>query len=261
MNQEKIGRFIYNCRKEKGLTQSDLASLLNVSNKAVSKWENGYSLPDYSLLIPLCEIFECSVNDLLGGEKSNNLNEVNTINAIKHYRGEGINKWKKIFLSFFITIIILLLIVYLMTNFGKNRIYAIKSDSQEFIVQGYVISNQKQNIFTLSRLEYIVDYNVFCINGDYDCEDIKIRNLNVYLFDGVDKVSEFEVEKNNKDLTTLSTLLKDVTLDINNEENFFNINDNNLRLIISYENEKYQNINIELKLNLEKIYENNRFFY
>ena len=49
MNQEKLGKFIKECRKKKNLTQEDLASTLNVTDKAVSKWENGRCLPDVSL--------------------------------------------------------------------------------------------------------------------------------------------------------------------------------------------------------------------
>ena len=71
MNQEKIGNFIQEKRKEKKLTQSDLAEKLGVSNKAVSKWENGLNMPDLSLFKPLCEILDISINELMSGEKIN----------------------------------------------------------------------------------------------------------------------------------------------------------------------------------------------
>ena len=68
MNQIKIGKFISECRKEKKLTQSQLAEKMNITDKAVSKWENGKSLPDISLLLPLCEILGISLNELFIGE-------------------------------------------------------------------------------------------------------------------------------------------------------------------------------------------------
>ena len=68
MDQVKIGGFITTCRKEKELTQNQVAVQLGVTNKAVSKWETGKSLPDVSLLTPLCEILEISLNELLAGE-------------------------------------------------------------------------------------------------------------------------------------------------------------------------------------------------
>lgn len=68
MDQIKIGRFIAACRKKVGLTQMQLAEKLNITDRAVSKWENGRSLPDSSIMLTLCELLEISVNDLLSGE-------------------------------------------------------------------------------------------------------------------------------------------------------------------------------------------------
>lgn len=68
MNQEKIGKFISKCRKDKKLTQEQLASELGISDRAVSKWERGLNLPDASLMIELCNILGISVNELLTGE-------------------------------------------------------------------------------------------------------------------------------------------------------------------------------------------------
>lgn len=69
MNQEKIGKFIAACRKEKGFTQMQLAEELNITNRAVSKWETGKSLPDISIMVELAKIFDISVNELIAGEK------------------------------------------------------------------------------------------------------------------------------------------------------------------------------------------------
>ena len=69
MNQIKIGRFIQECRKEIGLTQMQLAELLGITDRAVSKWETGRTLPDSSIMLDLCSILKISVNDLLYGEK------------------------------------------------------------------------------------------------------------------------------------------------------------------------------------------------
>lgn len=85
MNQEKIGLFIGECRKNSNLTQSKLAEKLGVSNRAVSKWENGLCMPDYSLFKPLCEILNITINELLNGEKSEkNISDENIINTIKY---------------------------------------------------------------------------------------------------------------------------------------------------------------------------------
>lgn len=69
MDQKKIGNFIAKLRKEKGMTQRELADILCVSDKTVSKWECGNSLPEITLLGTLCEALDSNVNELLSGEK------------------------------------------------------------------------------------------------------------------------------------------------------------------------------------------------
>ena len=64
MDQIKIGKFILNCRKEKGLTQEQLAEKLGVTSKSISRWENGNTMPDYSLLKDLCNELDINVNEL-----------------------------------------------------------------------------------------------------------------------------------------------------------------------------------------------------
>ncbi|MDE7275858.1 MAG: helix-turn-helix domain-containing protein, partial [Lachnospiraceae bacterium] len=69
MNQIEIGKFIAKCRKEKKLTQAQLAEKLNITDRAVSKWETGKSMPDSSIMLELCEILGITVNELLSGEE------------------------------------------------------------------------------------------------------------------------------------------------------------------------------------------------
>ena len=71
MDQIKIGRFIATRRKEIGLTQLELAEKLNISDRAISKWETGKSLPDASIMIELCEILGIGINELFYGEMIN----------------------------------------------------------------------------------------------------------------------------------------------------------------------------------------------
>lgn len=68
MNQEKIGKFISSLRKENNMTQLELAEKLNISDRAVSKWERGINLPDASLMLELSKMFNVTINELLNGE-------------------------------------------------------------------------------------------------------------------------------------------------------------------------------------------------
>lgn len=69
MNQTEIGKFIAKCRKEKKLTQAQVAEKLNITDRAVSKWETGKSMPDSSIMLELCKILGITVNELLSGEE------------------------------------------------------------------------------------------------------------------------------------------------------------------------------------------------
>ena len=69
MDKEKTGQLITELRKEKGLTQKQLADALNVTDKAVSKWERGLSFPDISMLEPLSELLDVSIMELLAGKR------------------------------------------------------------------------------------------------------------------------------------------------------------------------------------------------
>ena len=69
MNQEKIGKFIAECRKKKKMTQQELADKLGITDKAISKWENGRCMPDISILEPLTEELGITINELIKGER------------------------------------------------------------------------------------------------------------------------------------------------------------------------------------------------
>lgn len=74
MNQIKIGKFIKEKRKEKKITQNELAEKLNVTDRAISKWENGNCMPDSGIIPELCEILGITINDLFSGEIIDNKN-------------------------------------------------------------------------------------------------------------------------------------------------------------------------------------------
>lgn len=73
----KIGKFISACRKEKGLTQAQLAEKFGITDRAVSKWETGKSIPDASIMLELCSELGINVNELLSGEKLNDMTNYN----------------------------------------------------------------------------------------------------------------------------------------------------------------------------------------
>ena len=156
MDQIKIGKFIAECRKKNNMTQLKLAEKLNITDRAISKWENGKSMPDYSVILDLCRELKISVNDLLCGEvvKMDNYNknlENNLLEMIKQkQQSDKKLLLSEIYIGLFSTIIFLslafvasfvemqtwlriLLIVIGIINFIIGVAYAIKIEQ----VAGY----------------------------------------------------------------------------------------------------------------------------
>ena len=116
MNQEKIGKFIAKIRKEKKMTQQELADKLNVTDRAIGNWENGRRIPDVVFYKPLCEVLDISLNELLSGEriKESELKEKTDEvldNTIK-YSAKKIKKIKRIII---ISLVVLFFIVFVWT--------------------------------------------------------------------------------------------------------------------------------------------------
>lgn len=119
MNQIKTGKFIAEMRKQQSLTQRQLADILNISDKTISKWECGNGMPELALMLPLCEALHINVNELLSGEKLTNADyqkkaEENMMNLIK----EKEESKKKIVLSVVVAFITVLAAVTIILTAG-----------------------------------------------------------------------------------------------------------------------------------------------
>ena len=94
MDQKKIGKFLKELRKEKGITQEEFAEMLNVSGRTVSRWETGTNMPDISLLVDIAEIFDVSISEIINGERKSEIMEKEvkvTVLSLSDY-AEAINK-------------------------------------------------------------------------------------------------------------------------------------------------------------------------
>lgn len=120
MDKIKIGEFILDCRKEKGLTQEQLAEKLGVSSKSISRWENGNTLPDYSLLKDLCNELDINVNELLSGEKIKENNYINKSEENLVNLRKQIDERKKV-LTIISYVILSIIIIAFILNIILNR--------------------------------------------------------------------------------------------------------------------------------------------
>ena len=99
MDQIKIGKFIAECRKKNNLTQMQLAEKLNITDRAISKWENGKSMPDSSIMLELCNELKISVHELLSGEmiEMKDYNQIAEKNLLEMAKKEEVQNKKMMF--------------------------------------------------------------------------------------------------------------------------------------------------------------------
>lgn len=164
MNQIKTGKFIAEMRKEKSLTQKQLAEMLNISDKTVSKWECGKGLPEVALMMPLCEILQITVNELLSGERLNESNyRQKTEEIIMDLVKEKEESKKKIILSAAVCFVTILAVVTIV------------------IVAGYFTMEEWQRIvlIIISVVIMIGGLGVACAlemtAGTFECRHCKAR--------------------------------------------------------------------------------------
>ncbi len=158
MDQERIGKFIAKCRKEKNLTQEQLAELLGVTNKSISRWENGKTMPDYSLIKPLCQKLNITINELLSGEKIQNASESkfeeNIINTL-NYSAKKIKHTKFIFKIALVIIIVFSVILFTLFNID---LYRMKNNLPVLFSTWGMLYNPPVNLDDINIEETIKEY-------------------------------------------------------------------------------------------------------
>lgn len=171
MDQIKIGKFIAATRTAKKLTQDELAEKIGVTDKAISKWENGRCLPDVSLFKPLCKALDISINELLNGEKDNK--ETNEEGYIKYLKETNKKNKIKITLTILVSttiLILLLLSIYFLNNFGKTTVYKLSGTSENF--------TYREGLLTVSNEKYILSTGVVEYANE-TLEDAKILSTSM----------------------------------------------------------------------------------
>ncbi len=170
MDQVKIGKFIADCRKKTNLTQMQLAEKLNITDRAISKWETGKSLPDSSIMLELCDILGISVNDLLCGEIVTMANynkelENNLLEIIKQ-KEQADKRLLSIEVFIGITAIIVLFALIFVAAFIQMETWLRIS----LIVFGFILF--WAGCFYALRIEQVAGY--------YECEHCKHRYVPTY---------------------------------------------------------------------------------
>lgn len=218
MNQEKIGKFIAYCCKEKNMTQEELAQKLHLTDKAISKWENGRCLPDLSILEPLSKTLDVSINEILSGEKIKeeelkDHTDKNIIDVV-NYSDEKIKRIKRtIKVS---SIIMIIALATLMFASDYDHIKEGKKPDFMFLV------SKKDNKYTYLGLgsklvrevaaeetdplyyDKKVEFGLWLITWKVNIKDLKPED--VWIIDGHNRVkatlSSYEIKNGEKQATT-----------------------------------------------------------
>lgn len=97
MNQKKIGLFLKELRREKNLTQEQLAEKFNISSRSVSRWETGTNLPDLSILVEIADFYDVDIREIIDGERKNEMNKETkeTLNKVAEYAEQNKLQLKK----------------------------------------------------------------------------------------------------------------------------------------------------------------------
>ncbi len=179
MDQIRIGKFIAESRKARNLTQRQLADILSISDKTISKWETGKGLPEVSLMLPLCTALDITVNDLLSGEKISSTDyqkkaEGNMMNLIKENEENKRNLIMSIIISS-ITIIAVCALIIIASFIDLSAIVRITAIVFSVIVAvagiataamldrkaGYFECPYCKELFVPSMGEYVKSYHTF----------------------------------------------------------------------------------------------------
>lgn len=260
MEQKKIGNFLSKIRKSKNLTQEELAEKIGVNGKTISKWERGINLPDTIWLCKLSEILEVSVQDILNGEKTINTNTINNkllINIMDFYKHKSNKKVMIYSFNIIIFFTFLITLIYTLNNFNKNKIFYITSLEDNFSINGYIIFNQKEELFILDSITYndsTIGTNLEPIVKSYN---IILKNKNEILYN-----SEYSI---NDEYQTLSNALKYSKINFsesNDKSKIITEKDiDNVYLSLSFTDINDNIIERNIKLKLSEKFSNNKLFY
>ena len=163
MNQKKIGKFIAKVRKEKNMTQQELANKLDITDRAISHWENGRSMPDAGIMLELCKLLDINVNELLSAKKiiKESYNEQAEENLLE-MRREIESKNKKI------------LILNRIITFLGAVIYLLIVLSTILIEMPMVIRNTIMALALVILLLFgVYNLNIIRKTGYYECQECK----------------------------------------------------------------------------------------
>ena len=251
MDPIKVGSYLLCLRKERNLTQEELAERINVSSKTISKWEVGINIPDTVSLYKLSKEYNVQIQDILNGGEVHDESENNDSikNGINFYNRLFKRKVMKIVVLIIIVVVSLFSILYTISNYNRVLMYDIDTDDANFQIKGYLITNSEESIFIINTIRYLGNDG-----GTIDSTLIKFYGITI----GNNNNNYYNIMKectyNEK---SLNEILEDIKISFIVKEN--NIDNNNILIKFIDVNGNIYKYNINLVM--KKHYSNNKIMY
>ena len=262
MDLIKVGKLIAKLRKEKNMTQEELADKFGITGKSVSKWERGINAPDIGTLEPLSLELGISINELLSGEidiNKNNQNDNTIIDILNYYNTKF--KHKNLLMITIIVIIVSLLfsLIFTINNFNKCSVYSIASGDQLATIDGYMIFNQSEKIIVINNIFFTDEYAG-------TANELKAKNVHLSLISGKKVIFNNLYENSDLEFKSLSNLISTMSINISDKnidnQNILSEKDlKNMYLVIKYDDVYNKNNEIKIKVNFNHEFANNKLFY
>ena len=181
MNKEKIGKFLCELRKEKKMTQEDVAKILYTSRENISKWERGIHMPTPDTLLELSKLYNISVNEILSGEKKTKENQDTVDNISVELLKESNAKIKKL-TKYFVTVIIVIVfaffVYYFLNTYNTIHVFLVSGTSEKFsTIDGIAIFSKNKSYIKLGKLKKEDDVTIESIEFLYNDESGNIHTI------------------------------------------------------------------------------------
>lgn len=271
MDLGKIGEFIAKLRKEKKLTQAQLGKMLGVTDRSVSKWENGVCAPNITLLNQLSDILGITTTELLNGERVTSIDgkkasEITT-KSIKYYNRVAKKRLTNKFIIVIFSIIAIFVFVvatfFVKNNYDNCYMYTISSGDDDYRIEGLLIVAPEKEVLILNSVKNSSDLEYFDVRAYTYQYSLQMNDVEIFR---VGNISLYEYQKGDQ-LIYFNDILSMINIYVVEDSNYNEIitedrvKNNDIKLKITYldKNKKAKDKLIELKM--DKIYSNNKIFY
>lgn len=220
MDTSKIGRFIAELRKEKGVTQQQLADNLFVTREAVSKWERGVNSPEVTTLVMMSTFLNVSVNEIIAGERITEENKEEIENIALSVLSFTKTKISKIrFISIMVILVLLLIFLgfYFISNYNSLRVYIAYGDSKSFdLTQGIIVTSKQKSYISLGNIISKTDAEIDHVELYYEYNKQKTSLITT------DEINNLEIDLNTyNDMIRkkkFSNVLENLHLDVHTKD-------------------------------------------